>query len=285
MTRIAHLLRELGRSLYRNFGTALSSFLSLALLLLLFDVYWAAAKTSDRFYAELLSGMRMEAFVDEAVPDSTIPLMKNDIDLIDGVLFSGYVSKESAREELSRLVGSDLLVGYDSLNPLPRSFVLSFSSDYLTSAKLAEVEKKLAAMPGIANVYYSSRWLNKAETTRAIVLNIGLVLGALILLSALISSTNNIRLMTRTRAVGFLQMRLSGAGRLFLALPFLLEGLLISGLSAVAGWLLLFYMRGKIAFTQFEVVFPMTDEIVIFCAAAAGLGVISGYLGIRKLLR
>jgi cell division protein FtsX len=140
-------------------------------------------------------------------------------------------------------------------------------------------------MPGIADVYYSKRWLNKAESTRAIVLNIGLVLGALILLSALISSTNNIRLMTRTRAVGFRQMRLCGAGKLFLALPFLLEGLIISGLSAVAGWLLLFYMREKIAFTRFEVVFPMTNEIIIYCAAVAGLGVISGYLGIRKLLR
>jgi len=43
MSRIAHILKELSRNLYRNPGTALGSFLSLTLLFLLFDLYWIAA--------------------------------------------------------------------------------------------------------------------------------------------------------------------------------------------------------------------------------------------------
>ena len=80
-------------------------------------------------------------------------------------------------------------------------------------------------------------------------------------------------------------MRLLGAGKLFLALPFLIEGLLIGGLSAGAGWLLIFYGKQRIVFTQFDIVIPTVEEISIFCGAAALLGIISGYLGIRKLLR
>jgi len=283
--RINHLLKELGKSLFRNVGTAFSSFLSLMLLFLLFDIYWIGASTSDRFYTDMLSDLRMEAFVSEDVADSTVPIVENNISMIEGVFLVEYISKEQAREELSRLVGSDLLIGYDTTNPLPRSFILSFSTDYLNSGQLKYIEAELTRMPEITEVFYNKSWLEKAEMAKTIILNAGLALGALILLAALIGSANNIRLMTRTRAVGFKQMQLLGAGRLFLATPFLMEGLLIGGLSALSGWLLVFYWKGKITFTQFELVYPVIEEIVIYCVAAALLGVISGYLGIRKLLR
>lgn len=285
MSRIAHILKELGRSLFRNPGTALGSLLSLTLLFLLFELYWTAAGTSERFYTRLLSDLTMEVFLSEEMADSTLPLMQTRIGAIEGVASVDYISKEQARAELSRLVGIDLLVGYDSTNPLPRSFILTFSPQYLTSAEMADIESEIESMSGVSQISYSKRWLEKAESVRALILKIGMVLGAVILLTAWMSSVNSIRLVTRARAVGFHQMRLLGAGKLFLALPFLIEGLLIGGLSAAAGWLLIFYGKQRIVFTQFDIVIPTLEEISIFCGAAALLGILSGYLGIRKLLR
>ncbi len=80
-------------------------------------------------------------------------------------------------------------------------------------------------------------------------------------------------------------MRLLGAGRMFLAFPFLIEGMLISGLSGVAGWLAINYGRQQISLTQIEIVYPTYEEMAIFCAAAAVLGIVSGYMGIRRLLK
>ncbi len=285
MTRTAYILRELGRNLYRNPGTAVGSFLSLMLLFLLFDLYWIAAGTSDRFYTDLLSELRMEVFVAEDVADSTLSSMETSLAIIEGVASVTFVSREMAREDLSRMVGVDLLVGYDSLNPLPRSFVLTIKPDYLSVAEMAGIGTEIENHPDIVQVYYSRRWLEKAESTRTTILNAGLVLGTLILLTALISSVNNIRLSSQARAVGFRQMRLLGAGRVFLALPFLLEGWLIGGMSATIGWLVIFYSRQEITFTQFELVIPAGQEIVIYCCATAFLGIISGLLGISKQLR
>jgi len=285
MSRFGHILKELSRNLYRNPGTALGSFLSLTLLFLLFDLYWIAAGSSERFYTRLLSELKMEVFISEETADSTLPAIEAAIAATEGVNGIEYISREKAREELSQLVGIDLLVGYDTLNPLPRSFVLDFSSDYLTTAEMAGIESEIRKQPDVSQVFYSKRWLQKAESTRKTILNFGMALGALILLTALISSVNGIRLSSRARAVGFHQMRLLGAGRFFLAVPFLIEGMLIGGLSAAAGWLLIFYARQKVTFTQFELVIPTVEEISIFCGATALLGIISGYLGIRKLLR
>jgi len=282
---MAHIFRELSRNLSRNPGTALGSLLSLTLLFMLFELYWVTAITSARFYSHLLSDLTMEVFLTEETADSTLTSLQTTIASMDGVKSVDYISKQQARAELSRLVGVDLLIGYDSLNPLPRSFILTFSPEYLTATIMADIEGEIERMPVVSHVSYSKHWLEKTESARALILKIGMVLGAVILLAAWMSLVNSIRLMTRARAVGFSQMRLLGAGKLFLALPFLVEGFLIGGLSAGVGWLLIFYGKQRIAFTQFEIVVPTLQEISIFCGAAALLGIISGYLGIRRLLR
>lgn len=285
MTRIAHIARELFRNLRRNPGTAFASILSLTLLFLLFDLFWLAAGTSDRFYQDLLSEVKVEVFIEESVADSSVASIRTRLGGIEGVLGADYISRELARQRLTGLVGADLLVGYDETNPLPRSFMLTVDQDHLQSAELEDIERQIGAIEGAGEVHYSRLWLAKAENTKSIFLQVGLVLGGLILATALVSSTNNIRLMTRARAIGFRQMLLLGAGRLFISLPFIVEGFLIGGISAVLGWAIIFYGRTKITFSRIEIVFPSQDDIILFCLITALLGAISGYFGLRKLLK
>ncbi len=285
MIRLGHILREFGRNLYRSPWTALGSVLSLTLLFMLFDLYWISANTFDRVYDRLLSDLQMEVFVAEDVEEIQIPELRATVAAVEGVSKTTYISKEQARELMLASMGTDLLAGYDTLNPLPRSLILDFDVDYLTVDHMAEIEQQLGSMPAISEVYYSKGWLAKTENTRGIILQFGMALGILIIVTALISSVNNIRLMSRIRAEGLAQMRLLGASRMFLFAPMLLEGLVVGGLSAVIGWVGLLYARSQISFTQLELVFPTTVEIVAFCVGTGLLGIISGYLGVRNLLK
>lgn len=285
MTKLTYIMRELLRNLYRNPGTALGSLLSLTLLFLLFDLFWIAAGTSQMFYANLVSDVQMDVFLSEELPDSSIAGLTTEIGQLGGVSSVTFISKDVARQELAAEVGMDLLVGYDLLNPLPRSFVLTFSPDHLNLTSMAEIEDKLAVLPGVTDVVYSRNWLEKVERTKQVILRLGLILGAIIFLTAFISSTNNIRLMTRARAVGFRQMLLLGAGKMFIAIPFLIEGFLMAGLAALLGWLVVFYGRQEITFTQIEIVMPVSNDILAFCVGCGVIGLISGYLGIRKQLK
>jgi cell division transport system permease protein len=285
MIRIAHIARELFRNLRRNPGTAFASVLSLTLLFLLFDLFWVAAGTSDRFYQDLLSDLKVEVFISEEVSDSSTAAIGDQLSKVEGVLHAEYISREKARRRLTGLVGADLLVGYDETNPLPRSYVLTPEPGYLSSGELEEMERRIGAIKGTGDVHYSRTWLAKAENTKSIFLQVGLILGGLILATAVVSSTNNIRLMTRARAVGFRQMLLLGAGRLFISMPFIVEGFIIGGLSAALGWAIIFYGRTKITFSRIEIVFPSQDDIILFCIVTALLGAVSGYFGLRQLLK
>jgi cell division protein FtsX len=285
MTRIAHIIRELGRNLKRNAGTALASLLSLTLLFLLFDLFWIGAGTADRFYRELLSELRVEVFVDESWPDSSITDVSAGILEVTGILDYEYISRDQARQRLADMVGADLLVGYEGSNPLPRSYILTVDGEYLNGSALNSIETELRAIEGVGDIYYSRDWLDKAERAKSIILKVGLILGVLIIAAALITTANSIRLMTRARAVGFRQMLLQGAGRLFIAFPFFVESFLISGLSATLGWGLVLYGRTQVGLARVEIVFPTRDEIVLFCVVLACLGAVSSYLGLRRLLK
>lgn len=285
MTRINYIFKELFRSVIRNPGTLLASFLSLAFLFLLFDLFWVAAGSSHQFYNELLSEMRVEVFITEDLPDSVVVPIRESLTGVAGIAGVQYVSRDQARKELSRLVGTDLLVGYDSLNPLPRSFLLAINPDQLNLQSMEEIENHLYELQFVDQIYYSRRWLDKAETMRATIIDVGVWLGLLLLVTALISSANSIRLMTRSRAVGFQQMRLLGAGRFFLSAPFLIEGFFISAMAAAVGWVAIWYGSQKIEFTRFDLVMPTIEQMIIYCAAAALVGLFSAMVGIRKLVR
>ena len=285
MTRLQFVLRESAKTLLRHPTIAFGSVLSLTLIFLLFTIFWVAALSTDRFYTDMLQQLQMEVFIAESVPDSSLASLSNSVMAIEGVDSIRQVSKDEARQELARMVGIDLLVGYDTLNPLPRSMILKIKQPSLTIAEMQRMEQSIATMPGVEDVLYSRDWLIKAEQTRSAISTVGFAIGLLILLTAVITSSNSIRLMTRARGFGFHQMMLLGAGRFFVAAPFLLEGFVIAGLSALFGWLVVWYGHGKVEFTQFPIILPTTKHILLFCLSAAALGAISGLLGIRKLLR
>lgn len=285
MTRVKYVLKELVRNIYRNPATSFGSFLSLALLFLLFDIFWIAARTSDHFYDEVVSELKVELFIPESVEDSAIAGLGDKLFSLEGVRQVEFVSRNQARRELASLVGVDLLVDYDSLNPLPRSFTLRVDNDKLTTLLMEELADSLSRITGSQAIYYSKNWLAKAEQTRKVFSTAGLALGLLILLAALVSSASNIRMLARVRNAELRQLLLVGAGKLFATMPFLLEGLLLSGLAAVAGWVAIIYAHQNVEFSQLTILLPLQDEIILFVSACSLLGAISGYLGARRMLR
>jgi len=285
VTRFSHIARELARNTLRHPIAALGSLLTLTLIFGLFDVFWVAAGSAQRFYDNLLSELRMEAFVSEETPESGLMALHDRLEEMPGINDVRYVSKDSARAKLAAMIGTDLLVGYEKENPLPRSFVLAFEPDWVNSADLETTRSALLGQSEVVDVFYPQNWLAKVESIRNLVLTAGFILGAVILAAALIGATLNIRLMTETRASGFEQMRLLGAGRTFLALPFLLEGFLIAGLAAAIGWLLVGYSQQWVSLVRIEIVLPPVTWAIAYCAAAALLGALSGFLGVRRMLK
>jgi cell division protein FtsX len=79
-------------------------------------------------------------------------------------------------------------------------------------------------------------------------------------------------------------MQLLGAGRWFIALPFVIGGLLVSSVASVTSWMVIVYGQRQLDFVKITISLPQISDIVLFCAITGALGAISGYYGVRRHL-
>ncbi len=281
MTRFSFILRKFFGNIYHRPLAVLGSILSLFLLFLLFDLAWISSLSAYEYYDTRISEIEIEVFLTDDVADSTVPAITDAIMKIDGVEKIEYVSRENARDRLNNIMGVDLLEGMDE-NPLPRSLVISFEPNYLNTANLSHLRADLNRMKGVDEIMFPSHWLEKAELTKQLIGDFLILLGALILVAAVLNSIHAIILSARTRMEELLQLQLLGAGPVFLAIPFILEGIFYAMVASVAGWIVMYYGLELFTFRDIEIVVPPMAQIIYFCLVAGAVGMISGYIGIRR---
>lgn len=262
---------------------ALGSILSLFLLFLLFDLVWITSLTVNTFYDKIISEIDIEVFLEDAIPDSTISVITEAISSLDGVDSIIYISRDDASRKLEDMMGVNLLEGFED-NPLPRSIIISFEPNYLNSDNLDMLNRDLNRMAGVTDIYYPSRWLIKAEYTKLIVSDILIVLGFVIAIAVILNLLHFIVLSARTRTEELVQLRLLGAGSGFLVMPYVLEGIFYTLIASVLGWFVILYAVDLFSFRNIEIILPVINERFYFCLIGSVIGLVGGYLGIRREL-
>ncbi len=283
MSSLLFLLRKPFRDIGRRPLAALGMLLSLMLLFLLFDIVWISSLSSMRYYDRLISGVDVEIFVKDNLPDSSLEAMRQSVVRFEGVEKVDLISKDDAHVLLNDLMGADLLEGIDS-NPLPRSLIVTFRGNFPSVANLENFRKRVLEYSGISDIFYAREWLEQAAYAKSMISRFMLFIGLVIFLAVLLNSIHAVRLSAAAYQQEITQLRLLGASRGFLSFPFIFEGSLYALLAAIAGWALLFYGSGYFAFRNVEIVFPAGLEIFYFCLLTSLIGLFGGYVGSRRSL-
>jgi len=283
MSRLLFLIgKAAGNIVTRPLG-AISSFLSLLLLFLLFDLVWIGTLTASHYYDQMIANIDMEIFIDDRLPDSTTSVLSAALRRLDGVATVEYVSRDDARARLYDLMGSDLLEGFDE-NPLPRSLIVTFKPELLNSMWLERFTNNVKRLQGVAEIFYARDWLNKAQTGKMIVGRVLLFLGLVIFLASGLNLIQTVRLSMRARWAELMQLNLLGAGRRFCALPYWLEGVFFAVVSAVAGWCIIMYGSLYLSYGDIIITYPSLIQILYFCLGAGAVGLLGAYVGSRRAL-
>jgi len=214
-----------------------------------------------------------------------------------GVERAEWVSREQALERFRSRLGGDaaLLEGLDE-NPLPASIEVELAPSHRDTEGLARVTQGLAVLPGVDEVSHGHAWVAGYARTVSLIRGAGLGLGAVLGLAALVIVTNTIRLAVYARRDEIEILMLVGATRTFVAIPFLLEGLVEGALGGLLALGLLFgafgalggSLQGAATFLlgHAEPVFLDLGACAALVAAGAGLGVIGSavalVLGLRR---
>jgi cell division transport system permease protein len=124
-------------------------------------------------------------------------------------------------------------------NPFPASFEARLASPAVDPSALETLARRVGGMPGVADVRYDRRWLDRLASLGVFVRYAGLLLAGVLLLAALLTVTNVVRLALYARRDEVEIMELVGAPMAFIRGPFVCEGIIQGGLGAALALLLL----------------------------------------------
>jgi cell division transport system permease protein len=143
-----------------------------------------------------------------------------------------FVSKAEALNRFRRTFG-DLSAAADGLgdNPLPASYEVQLRDG--STARVDDLAGRLRQLPGVADVRYDRRWLDRLMAAVTIIRGIGLLLGSVLTIAAALTVANVVRLALYARRDEIDIMELVGAPQAFIRGPFVMEGVLQGGAGAL----------------------------------------------------
>lgn len=236
--RLRYFARTAWVGLRAGAVTGAVGIVTITVSLLLVGAFALVVSNMEGLIERFGSQVRLTAYLTEASSEEAQHALRDLVAEREDVASAEWVSKDAALERFRERVGaqSELLEGLE-VNPLPASLEISLAAAHQTPAGLERLASDLAAEPAVEEVTHGHAWVEGYARAVSLLRVGGVVLGGVLVLAALLIVTNTIRLAVYARRDELDILLLVGATRGFIAVPFLLEGLiqgLTGGLLALA---------------------------------------------------
>ncbi len=234
----------------RLVGAWLSTVISISLVLLLVGVAALLVVNARSVSDYFKENMQVSVLMKQEVDDGEAMEYVSELDSMPFIKSSKFVSREQGTREMAELLGEDFLNVFETA-PIPVSVEVTLKADYVSTDSL-EVVKSVIQRSGIVDevVYQQSL----VEKLNANLKKISVVLGVFIVLLLFISFVlinNTVRLNVFSRRFTIHTMKLVGATKSFIRVPFLVQAVFQGLFSALLATFMLvgilFFVRSEFA--------------------------------------
>lgn len=223
-------------------GTITLAFLILSLALLIYvNLERVTENWSDR--------VQVTAYFENSLSTSDLASLKSKIRALEGTADVHYVSQEEALQKFyARLKGQEALLDGVSSDVLPASLEIQLKKAHRDSASISLYVERLKKIPLINEVQYGEEWVKRFSHFMDLIRFAGILVAGFIVLAVVFIVANTIKLTIYARKDELELMGLVGATRLFIKIPFLIEGVVQGVVGAALA--LLFLLGVYLAFLQ-----------------------------------
>lgn len=252
------VLEEAFRDLRRAGWVGVTAVLLITLSLGALGSFWVLSLNLGHAVSEWRERFRVIAYLrEEPSPEAVAGLLQR-VEAVGGIQRLRYVSKEEALVALRESLGAEAGV-VDELpaNPLPASLVLTPSPEAATPAGTRELIQHLGTFPEVEEVQGGTEWVERLAHWRRLLAAIGLGVGGVLALAAILTVTTASTLVLHARRDELEIMRLVGASEAVLRMPLLLQGL-VQGLLGAALALTVLWLAYTLVLRQLESLVALT---------------------------
>ena len=285
--KISFLFIEGFRNLWRHKLTAFTSIFSVFLALLLVGILFIIGQNSHYPIEYFRSKYKIEVFFENNISNVGESEIIKNIRNFPEVRSVTPISKKDAVRIFKNQFGEDVIemLGY---NPLPSSAVVNIIKEGFEKINIAPLIEKINSINGVDSVHYQGRLINRIEKIYQLFLQGLKIAIVLIIIFSIIIISNTIKLTIYSRKDLIKTLDLIGATKIFIKVPFILEGILQSFIGAVLAVSLIFGLMklGNNYLTQvssIEIIWNFYFGIILFTLSIV-IGFIGSYRAVSKFL-
>lgn len=209
------------------------------------------------------------------------------------------VTKDEALNQFRDQMASyapDILKDKDLLRFIPASFQFGISKEISVQNQLGtmqEIASSVSALPGVEEVSFGQEWVKSYGALVGTLTWMGAAFVLVILLSAAFVMSNSIHSSIQQRREEIEVLELIGATRMHIRFPYIIEGALLGGVSAILALGFSYglfaatkdYMSNQIAFLQLasHIQFINSGFIMMVVGFAVAIGALASYLCVKSI--
>ncbi|MRR55950.1 MAG: ABC transporter permease [Deltaproteobacteria bacterium] len=269
-------------------GTITLAFLILSLSLLIYvNLERVTESWSDR--------VQVTAYFTENLSIGDLATLKAKIKSLEGTSEIQYISKDEALKRFyGRLKGQESLLEGVSADILPASLEIHLKKNSRDSTSISRYVERLKKIPMITEVQYGEEWVKRFSHFMNLIRFAGILVAGFIVLAVVFIVANTIKLTIYARKDELELMGLVGATRLFIKVPYLIEGVVQGVVGAVLailtllGVYLAFLNNADFFFTfstmEAGLLFLPVTYLVALVLGGAALGFLGSLASLKRFI-
>ena len=290
MDKFLYLISEGLKNVWRHKMTTFTAVFSLFLALYFVGLLATAGENTKSILQYLRSKYKIEVFFKQNIDLKAAKEVSDLILEIKGVRSSTVINKDDAVRIFKDQFGEDIL-GILGYNPLPVSAVVNLKRNSEEVLNATPIVNKIKKMDGVEEVRYQGHLIKKIERTYARIMKIFPWVALVFISVAVLVIYNTVKLSIFSRKDLINSLKLIGATRLFIQMPFIFEGL-IDGIIAtiVSVPLIIGTINGANYvinnFTSWNVELAIAPVLFLWLTLLSGIiSVLGGYRAVSGVMK
>ena len=225
MDKFLYLVSEGLKNIWRHKMTTFTAVFSLFLALYFVGLLATAGENTRSILQYLRSKYKIEVFFKQNVDLKMAKKVSDSILEIKGVRSSTVINKDDAVRIFKDQFGEDIL-GILGYNPLPISAVVNLKRNSEELLNVTPIVNGIKRMEGVEEVRYQGHLIKKIERTYSRFMKVFPWVAMVFITVAILVIYNTVKLSIFSRKELIKSLKLIGATKLFIQMPFIFEGLI-----------------------------------------------------------
>lgn len=269
---------------------------TIAISLFILGIFLLVSTNLSGVISEWGEKVQVNIYLKNDISQNNFLFLRDRIESSPEVESYRYISQQEALKEFRELFGK-----YETFSEkleedvFPASFEIKIKSEFRTTGKIEKFTERFANITGIEEIQYDREWIMRLNTIINLIRLLAVTIGGILVLGAVSTTSNVIKMTILSRKDEIEVMRLVGASNTFIKGPFFFEGF-IQGLTAGGIAVGLLYFLFKMAksyiassaglfFTYIDFTFLGTPEVILFIIGGTLVGILGSLLSLSRFLK